>query len=242
MQTGYIHSIETFGTRDGPGIRFVVFMQGCPMRCLYCHNPDTWKLKEGKEARVEELITKLKRNKPYIIKSNGGLTISGGEPTMQFEFTLELLKMAKEEGFHTAVDTCGYIAKDKFREMIPYIDLVLLDIKQIDDLKHQELTGVSNNKTLEIVSLLEEEEQDYWIRYVLVPGYTDKREDLKKLADFLSTKKHMVKFELLPYHNLGAHKWQELDLEYQLEEVLPPEEEKIKEIIDFFKEYNINIE
>ena len=212
------------------------------MRCLYCHNPDTWKLKEGKETTVDELIIKLKRNKPYIERSNGGLTISGGEPTLQFEFTLELLKKAKEEGFHTAIDTCGYLDRDKLEKMLEHVDLVLLDIKQINELKHKELTGLSNNKTLKIVNLMEEIKQAYWVRYVVVPGYTDKQEDLIDLAKYLKDKKAMEKLELLPYHNLGKHKWQELGIKYQLEDIKPPEEDRMRDIRKIFKEYGINVE
>src|SRR6056297_2333799 len=146
MTEGYIHSTESMGTVDGPGIRFVVFTQGCPLRCQYCHNPDTWKLKEGKKVTTESLMKKIKKIKPYIERSGGGITISGGEPTMQLDFTLDLLKKAKEVGLHTAVDTSGYVDKSKFEKLLPYLDLVLLDIKVLDDYKHQKLTGVSNKK------------------------------------------------------------------------------------------------
>ncbi|MFW6036147.1 MAG: pyruvate formate-lyase-activating protein [Halothermotrichaceae bacterium] len=237
MVEGYIHSTESLGTRDGPGIRFVVFMQGCPLRCKYCHNPDTWKLHQGKKVNVEQLIQNIIRCKPYIDRSGGGVTISGGEPTMQLDFTLELLKKCKEEGLHTAVDTSGYIQTDKFRRLIPYLDLVLLDIKQMDNEKHKELTGVSNEKTLKIIELLEKEKQSYWIRYVVVPGHTDDKDDLIKLAQYLSGKEYMEKLELLPYHNLGEHKWQELNIKYQLKEVEPPSDEKVKKVEDIFKKY-----
>lgn len=241
MLEGYIHSIESLGTRDGPGIRFVVFMQGCPLRCKYCHNPDTWKLHDGKKTTISELMEKIVKCKPYINRSKGGVTISGGEPTMQFDFTLELLKRCKEEDLHTAVDTSGYVDSGKFRDMLEYIDLVLLDIKQINGEKHQELTRVSNKKTLEIVKLLEEEGQPYWVRHVVVSGYTDNKEDLNELAQFLQDKKYLKKLELLPYHNLGEYKWDELGLSYELVGVEPPSEEKMQEIEDIFNGYGINL-
>jgi len=239
MAEGYIHSTESLGTRDGPGIRFVIFMQGCPMRCKYCHNPDTWKLCNGNKITIDELMGRIKKCKPYFSRSNGGITISGGEPTLQFEFVLELLKRCKEEGLHTAIDTSGYIDVDRFKEMLPYIDLVLLDIKQMDDAKHQELTGVSNSKTLQIVELLEKEAQPYWIRNVIVPGYTDNEVDLEKLAQFLSDKEYMEKLELLPYHNLGQHKWQELGIKYELKDVELPSEEMMERVESIFKKYGI---
>lgn len=241
MHEGYIHSIESLGNRDGPGIRFVVFMQGCPLRCKYCHNPDTWKLHDGKKVTIDELMEKIIKCKPYIDRSKGGVTISGGEPTLQFDFTLELLKRCKEEGLHTAVDTSGYVDPEKFKKMIKYIDLVLLDIKQIDDLKHHELTGVSNRRTLEIVELLEKEKQPYWIRHVVVPGYTDNKNDLNGLAQYLQDKKYLDKLELLPYHNLGEYKWKELGIPYELVAVEPPSKEMMKEISDIFKDCGISL-
>ncbi|MFW6022941.1 MAG: pyruvate formate-lyase-activating protein [Halanaerobiaceae bacterium] len=236
---GYIHSTESLGTRDGPGIRFVVFMQGCPMRCKYCHNPDTWNMCNGKKVSVDELMEKIKRNKPYFNRSSGGVTISGGEPTLQFDFTLKLLKECKEEGIHTAIDTSGYVDKERFRVMLPYLDLVLLDIKQMDENKHLELTGVSSRKTMQIVDLMEEEGQKYWIRHVVVPGYTDSTKDLEDLAEFLADKEYMEKLELLPYHNLGEHKWQELGKDYKLADVEPPSNSIMEEIKKIFDKYNI---
>ncbi|MFP4015388.1 MAG: pyruvate formate-lyase-activating protein [Halanaerobiales bacterium] len=239
MLEGYIHSTESLGTRDGPGIRFVVFMQGCPMRCKYCHNPDTWKLCNGTKITIDELMTKIKKCKPYISRSNGGITISGGEPTLQFEFVLELLKRCKEEGLHTAIDTSGYVDPDKFKELLPYLDLILMDIKEMDEVRHMELTGVSYEKTMQNIELMEEEGQPYWIRYVVVPGYTDNEDDLEILAQYLSEKEYMEKLELLPYHNLGEHKWQELGLKYELKDVVPPSKEMMERIEDILKEYEI---
>ena len=241
MAEGYIHSTESMGTVDGPGIRFVVFNQGCPLRCQYCHNPDTWKLKDGKKISTEELMAKIKKIKPYIERSGGGITISGGEPTMQFDFTLDLLKKAKAAGLHTAVDTSGFIEKEKFKIILPYLDLVLLDIKTLDDVSHRDLTGVSNQKTLKIVELLEEEKQPYWVRQVIVPGITDDLKEMQQFAKFLEDKNYLKKIELLPYHELGKHKWENLGLEYKLAAVEPPSEKKMAELNAVFKKYKINI-
>lgn len=241
MVEGYIHSIESMGTVDGPGIRFVIFTQGCPLRCQYCHNPDTWKLKEGEKVSTDSLIKKIKKIKPYIERSGGGITISGGEPTMQLDFILDLLKKAKAEGLHTAVDTSGFVEAAKFKKLLPYLDLVLLDIKTMDDLKHRDLTGVSNQKTLNIVELLEAEEQPYWIRQVIVPGITDDLKEIQEFADYLQSKKYLKKIELLPYHELGKHKWENLGLEYKLAAVEPPSEKKMAELNSVFKNYKINI-
>lgn len=239
MVEGYIHSVESLGTSDGPGIRYVIFIQGCPLRCKYCHNPDTWKKSCGTKVSVEELIDKIKRCRPYIDRSGGGVTISGGEPTLQLDFVLELLKRCKDEGLQTAIDTSGYIDQEKFEKLLPYLDLVLLDIKQIDDEKHQELTGVSNQKTLELVKLMEEEKRPYWVRHVVVSGYTDDEEDITGLAEFLTPLKMMEKLELLPYHKLGEHKWKELGLEYELAGVDSPIEEEMEKIKEIFTKYNI---
>lgn len=241
MTEGYIHSTESMGTVDGPGIRFVIFTQGCPLRCQYCHNPDTWKLKDGKKVTVKSLIKKIKKMKPYIERSGGGITISGGEPTMQPEFTLALLKKSKAEGLHTAVDTSGFVEQAQFEKLLPYLDLVLLDIKTMDDLKHQKLTGVSNQKTLKIVELMEEKEQPYWIRQVIVPGITDDLQAVKDFADYLNDKKYLQKVELLPYHELGKHKWEKLGLEYKLAAVKPPSPQKMAELNAVFKNHKINI-
>jgi len=241
MAEGYIHSTESMGTVDGPGIRFVVFTQGCPPRCQYCHNPDTWKLKEGKKVSTEALMKKIRKIKPYIERSGGGITISGGEPTMQPDFTLDLLKKAKAEGLHTAVDTSGFVETSTFKKLLPYLDLVLLDIKVMDDLVHQDLTGVSNQKTLKLLELLEKEEQPYWVRQVIVPGITDDLEKMKEFSEFLQQKNQIKKIELLPYHELGKHKWEKLGLEYKLAAVEPPSEKKMAELNAVFKKYKINI-
>lgn len=241
MTVGYIHSIETLGTRDGPGVRFVVFLQGCPLRCKYCHNPDTWQLKDGQKITVEQLIKKIIRSRPYFERSGGGVTVSGGEPTLQFAFTLELLKKCKEENIHTVLDTSGCTDPDKFRQLIPYLDLVLLDIKELNKERHLALTGVSNDKTLEVVKIMEKEKQPYWIRHVVVPGYTDNKSNIASLGRFLKNKKHLAKVELLPYHKLGEYKWEELGLDYQLTDVAEPSTQLMQELNSILEQYNLNI-
>lgn len=226
---GRIHSIESFGTVDGPGIRFVIFMQGCTLKCKYCHNRDTWNVKAGKEISINELIKEILNYKTYIDNSGGGVTVSGGEPLLQAEFVTELFKELKELGIHTALDTAGSIPlSSEIKELLKYTDLVLLDIKHIDDEKSKQLTGFSNKNNLEFAKYLNNVNIPVWIRQVLVPGYTDDKFDLQKLKNFLDTLSNVEKVEILPYHNLGMFKWKELGDTYELESVVPPSQEDIK--------------
>lgn len=231
-----VHSIESFGTVDGPGIRFVLFLQGCHLQCKYCHNRDTWDINGGEYKSVDEIVEKINRYKNYIIPSGGGITVTGGEPLMQASFVLELFKKLKENGIHTCVDTSGMFAlTDGIKEVLKYTDLVLLDIKHIDDEKCKELVGVSNKKELEFARYLSDNNIKMWIRQVLVPGYTDDGQDLLKLKNFLSTLKTVEKIQILPYHNLGKYKWEKLGLEYPLEGVREANQEDIdiaKKILD----------
>lgn len=223
-----VHSIESFGTVDGPGIRFVLFLQGCHLQCKYCHNRDTWDINGGEYKSVDEIVEKINRYKNYIIPSGGGITVTGGEPLMQASFVLELFKKLKENGIHTCVDTSGMFAlTDGIKEVLKYTDLVLLDIKHIDDEKCKELVGVSNKKELEFARYLSDNNIKMWIRQVLVPGYTDDGQDLLKLKNFLSTLKTVEKIQILPYHNLGKYKWEKLGLEYPLEGVREANQEDI---------------
>ena len=230
------HSVESFGTVDGPGIRFVLFLQGCHLQCKYCHNRDTWDINGGEYKSVDEIVEKINRYKNYIIPSGGGITVTGGEPLMQASFVLELFKKLKENGIHTCVDTSGMFAlTDGIKEVLKYTDLVLLDIKHIDDEKCKELVGVSNKKELEFARYLSDNNIKMWIRQVLVPGYTDDGQDLLKLKNFLSTLKTVEKIQILPYHNLGKYKWEKLGLEYPLEGVREANQEDIdiaKKILD----------
>lgn len=225
---GKIHSIETFGTVDGPGIRFVIFMQGCTLKCKYCHNRDTWELHAGVPTSTQELIKHILNYKSYMDNSGGGVTISGGEPLLQAEFVTELFKELKELGIHTALDTAGSIpVSNQVKELLKYTDLVILDIKHIDDEKAKILTGFSNKNNLEFAKYLNNINKPMWIRQVLVPGYTDDKFDLKKLKNFIDTLTNVEKVEILPYHNLGSFKWEELGEKYELENVIPPSQEEI---------------
>lgn len=226
---GRIHSFETFGTVDGPGIRFVIFMQGCHLKCKYCHNRDTWETKAGTEYSVEEVFQKILRLKPYMDTSHGGVTVSGGEPLLQPDFVTELFQKLKERNIHTALDTSGNLPiSDKIARLLKVTDLVLLDIKHIDNEKAINLTGLSNNHTLNFARYLSEHGISMWIRQVLIPGFTDDEQDLKKLKEFIDDLKTVQKVELLPYHDLGKYKWKELGLRYELDQVSPPTPEQIE--------------
>ena len=226
---GKIHSIETFGTVDGPGIRFVVFMQGCSLKCKYCHNRDTWSTHAGNLVSVQELVKEVLKYKSYIDNSDGGVTVSGGEPLLQTEFVTELFKELKNLGIHTALDTAGSIPiSDNVKELLKYTDLVLLDIKHINPEKCVNLTGFSNKNTLEFAKYLSNIGLPVWIRQVLVPGYTDDKFDLLNLKKFIDSLSNVEKVELLPYHNLGKFKWDELGDPYELEGVESPTPEEIQ--------------
>ncbi|HIT71128.1 MAG TPA: pyruvate formate lyase-activating protein [Candidatus Scatovivens faecipullorum] len=228
MMIGKIHSVESFGTVDGPGIRFVVFMQGCTLKCKYCHNRDTWDTHSGTEISVQELVKQILNYKTYIDNSGGGVTVSGGEPLLQAEFVTELFKNLKSIGIHTALDTAGSIPiSNQIKDLLKYTDLVLLDIKHIDNEKCINLTGFSNKNNLEFAKYLSNLKIPVWIRQVLVPGYTDDKFDLQKLKKFLDTLENVEKIELLPYHDLGKFKWKEIGETYELENVLPPNKEDI---------------
>lgn len=226
---GRIHSIESFGTVDGPGIRFVVFMQGCPLKCKYCHNRDTWNLEGGHTISVKELVKEVMHYKSYIDNSGGGVTVSGGEPLLQAGFVTELFKELKKEKIHTALDTAGSLPiTDEIKELLSYTDLVLLDIKHIDNEKAIKLTGSPNKNNLNFAKYLNEINKPVWIRQVLVPGYTDDESDLLKLKEFINGLKNVENVEILPYHNLGKFKWKELGENYELENVIPPKLEDVE--------------
>jgi pyruvate formate lyase activating enzyme len=215
---GYVHSFESLGTVDGPGLRFVIFLQGCPLRCQYCHNVDTWQPGINQLMSVDEIVTEVKRYKPYI--KNGGVTISGGDPTMQLPFLINLLKEFQKNEIHTCVDTSGGLftenRKELYDQLIEVTDLFLLDIKHIDDEKHKSLTSISNKMTLNFMRYLAENNKPVWIRHVLVPGITDDEEDIKRLARFLKPFKNIHNIEILPFHQNGTFKWEEIGKEYPL--------------------------
>ena len=218
---GYIHSFESFGTVDGPGVRFVVFFQGCPMRCLYCHNPDTWKINDGQQYSAEEVIEKIKRNLPFY--TSGGITASGGEPMMQIDFLIELFELAKENNIHTCLDTSGAIFDSANKELMEKIekltslcDLVMLDIKHIDDEEHKKLTHHTNKNILEFAKFLDDRNVKLRIRHVIVPEITNTEEQLARLGKFLRDFKNIEKIEVLPYHTLGKAKYENMGMEYPL--------------------------
>ena len=215
-----VHSIESFGTVDGPGIRFVLFLQGCHLQCKYCHNRDTWDIKGGEYKSLEEIVEKIKRYKNYITVSGGGVTVTGGEPLLQVKFLIELFKRLKKEGIHTCIDTSGMVAiTDDIKEVLKYTDLVLLDIKHIDEEKCKKLVGISNKRELEFAQYLSKNNIKIWIRQVLVPGYTDAEDDLLKLKKFIKSLKTVEKVQVLPYHSMGRFKWEKLGFKYELEDV-----------------------
>ena len=230
--TGRIHSFESFGTVDGPGIRFVIFLQGCPLRCQYCHNPDTW-ANGGKEYTVEQIIAQALRYKNYF-GEKGGVTATGGEPLMQIDFLIELFTQFKAKGLHTCIDTSGITfnpnspqSVDKHKKLLEVTDLVMLDIKHIDDEACKKLTGHSNANTLAFAKFLSENKQPMWIRQVIVPGITDGEETLRQTRAFIDTLSTVEKVEVLPYHTLGEVKYAKLGMDYPLKGVEAPAKERV---------------
>ena len=238
---GRIHSIETCGAVDGPGLRYIVFTQGCPLRCKYCHNPDTWKMSDGKEADTEELIKDIVKYKTFMKCSNGGVTVSGGEPFMQADFVRDLFMRCKEEGLHTALDTSGYVKLEKAEPVLDYTDLVLLDIKSYNPETFKNLTGVELAPTLAFAKHLEERNIPIWIRYVYVPDLTDNEEDIDNLAKYLSTLKNVERIDILPFHKMGEYKWEQLGYEYELKETQEPSVEVTNAAKAIFEKYNLPV-
>jgi pyruvate formate lyase activating enzyme len=238
---GKIHSIESCGTVDGPGIRFVIFTQGCPLRCQYCHNPDTWKLNDGKEASIDYLVEEALKYKSYMKFSGGGVTVTGGEPLLQADFVKELFLRLKEEGIHKAIATSGYLFNDKVKEVLELTDLVLLDVKHFNPERYKDLTGVELEPTLTFLDYLGDKKISTWIRYVLVPGVTDQKEDIEALAKHLSQYSNIERIELLPFHKMGEYKWKEMNLEYKLADIKEPSKDSMIEALSIFKMHNLNV-
>jgi len=239
---GNIHSIETFGTVDGPGIRYVIFVQGCPMRCAYCHNPDTWTIGVGEDMEVDKLIADISRYTRYI----EGVTVSGGEPLLQMDFLIDLFAKVKAIGLSTCIDTSGILYDDtnvefmaNLDKLLDVCDLVMLDVKHIDDSKHHELTGRSNKTILEFAKYLEQKRQRTWLRYVLVPSINDDETTLHEWKKFFEHMRNIEKIEVLPYHKLGLEKYEKLGIKYRLSEVKEPTQDQInlaKQILEITEE------
>ena len=232
--TGKIHSFESFGTLDGPGIRFVVFLQGCPLRCKFCHNPDTWDPAGGMEKSVEEVVAMISSCRSFL--RNGGVTLSGGEPLLQAAFSRALLEACSAAGFHTALDTAGSLPLEVSRPVIEKADMLLLDIKSLDNELCKALTGAENKHTLSTLDFCERSGKKVWLRHVLVPEWTLDRTQLSRLAEFLASYTCIERVELLPYHKMGSHKWAALGLQDPLETLPLPPPAETAEIRALFKE------
>ncbi|MFA6857523.1 MAG: pyruvate formate-lyase-activating protein [Treponema sp.] len=229
---GYVHSTETFGSVDGPGIRYIIFLAGCPLRCAFCHNPDTW-THNGTRMSASEVMKTALRYKPYW-KNGGGITVSGGEPLMQTDFLISLFSLAKEQGVSTVIDTAGapFTYEEpwftKFTNLLNLTDLIILDIKHINEEEHIKLTGKTGKNIREMAQYLSKTGKPVWIRHVLVPGITDRDDYLICTRDFIRTLKNVERVEILPYHTFGVYKWKELGIDYRLDGVEPPSAERIR--------------
>ena len=231
---GYIHSVETLGTVDGPGIRYVIFMQGCPLHCLYCHNPDSFKLKKGRHIASSLLLDQIERSADFLRRAKGGVTLSGGEPLVQPQFMASIFRGCKEMNLHTALDTTGHLGAKVTDAMLADIDLVLLDIKSFNPDIYRRVTGVELQPTLEFARRLDQMGKKMWIRFVLVPGLTDDPANVDGLADFVASLKMVERVEVAPFHKMGEFKWQELGLPYELADTQPPTREEVQQVHQVF--------
>jgi pyruvate formate lyase activating enzyme len=238
---GRIHSLESCGTVDGPGIRFVVFMQGCVLRCQFCHNPDTWDLKKGTEYTPEQLMKEIVKYKSYMNFSGGGVTFTGGEPLIQADFILEVCKLCKDENISVAIDTSGFIFNDTVKEILDYADIVLLDIKNYNPLVYKTVTGVELAPTLQFLEYLKEKNKKTWVRYVLVPNLTDNLDSIKELSSHLANYPNVSKIELLGFHKMGEFKWKELGYDYKLADTKEPSKELLQEVKKILESSGIEV-
>jgi len=237
-----VHSFETFGTSDGPGIRLVVFTQGCPFRCVYCHNPDSQaiKSKTAKEVSVEDLLDRLEKQRPYF-KKKGGITFSGGEPTLQSSTLLAYLPVIRQAGFHIALDTCGAIFNQRVNQVYELSDLIILDIKHIDPELHKKVTGCVIDPVLKNAAYREQTGKPMWLRYVLVPGLTDQPQYLERWGQTFADYKTVERVEILPYHTLGVHKYAEMGIPYPLTGIQPPNNDQVVEVVNILQKYFSNV-
>lgn len=237
---GRIHSLESFSKVDGPGIRYVVFMQGCNLRCSFCHNPDTWNVTGGIEIEADKLVEKILKAKPYMKKSGGGVTFSGGEPLLQAEFLTKVCKKLKRHNIHIAIDTAGNfdIENEKINELFNYVDLFLFDIKHIDSSEHNLLVGAKNDKILKMATYISNIWKiPMWIRIVYLPGITDKNNALYRLRKYITTLKSVKKVDILPYHEMGIYKWEKLGIKYKLKEQRVPDADECSKVREFLNNY-----
>ncbi|MBC1520885.1 pyruvate formate lyase-activating protein [Listeria aquatica] len=231
---GHVHSTETMGTVDGPGVRFIVFLQGCLLRCQFCHNPDTWKIGIGNERTAQEVFNEAIKYKEFWDATGGGITVSGGEPLLQIDFLIELFTLCKEAGVHTTIDSCGgCFTRDpefiqKLDQLMELTDLILLDIKQMNPEKHLKLTSRPNAPILDFAHYLRDKDQPIWVRHVLIPTKTDDPTDLHALHDFIATLPNVKRVEVLPYHTMGVYKWEKLGIRYPLEGIETPDKETVE--------------
>lgn len=237
--TGFVHSVETWGTVDGPGIRYVVFLQGCPLRCKFCHNPDTWECNTGKKTEAQELVEDILKYKSFI--KSGGVTLTGGEPLMQSAFVAEVFLLCHENGIHTALDTSGAIPLKACQKAVDESDLILLDIKHIDSQACKELTGQGNENALALLEYCEKIGKEVWIRHVIIPGITGDNDSIEKLGAYLSGFKVVSRVEVLPFHKLGEFKWKQLGINYSLTDIPEPSPDAIAAIRQKLKSYGLQL-
>lgn len=240
MTTGYVHSVEVGGFVDGPGIRFVVFLSGCPLRCKYCHNPDAWK-RGGKPSDASEVLERIARSADFLKAGGGGVTLSGGEPLAQAVFAHEILRGSKALGLHTALDTSGFLGERLTDEMLKDVDLVLLDVKSWDRVTYEDLTGVNLQPTLDFAYRLAAICKPVWIRFVLVPGLTDDPENVRGVARFVAGLNNVERVEVIPFHQMGERKWNDLGLKYELSRTPAPTAEQIRQAIHTFESEGLRV-
>ena len=238
---GWVHSVETGGSVDGPGLRYVLFLAGCPLRCLYCHNPDTRHMHDGTPTPSDEVVAEIATYADFLKRAHGGVTISGGEPLVQPEFCAAVFRGAKALGLHTALDTSGFLGSHADDHLLADVDLVLLDIKAFKESTYRRVTGASLRPTLEFAERLSLLRKPVWLRYVLVPGLTDDMTEIGGLAEFAAGLGVVERVDVLPFHKMGEFKWRELGLPYQLADTEPPSDELVRRVRDTFRDHGLNV-